>query len=180
MEVHYWTVGIKFWHLSLSKIYIECLSDSNLTEVEFKDMHLIISFPLPLQIFTLYVQKSHKGITRLTRSLLQMTMMRYWKVKVIQSCLTLCDPEGIQCMELSRPEAWKCECALSRSVVSDSATPWTVALQAPLSMGFSRPEHWSGLPCPPPGIFPNQVSHIAGGFFTSWATKKTLHYWNKI
>ena len=31
------------------------------------------------------------------------------------------------------------------------ATPWTVALQAPLSVGFSRQEYWSGLPCPPPG-----------------------------
>ena len=29
-------------------------------------------------------------------------------------------------------------------------TPWTVAHQAPLSMGFSRQEYWSGLPCPPP------------------------------
>ena len=37
---------------------------------------------------------------------------------------------------------------LGRSVVSDSVTPWTVALQAPLSMGFSRQEHWSGLPRP--------------------------------
>ena len=31
------------------------------------------------------------------------------------------------------------------------ATPWMVARQAPLSMGFSRREHWSGLPGPPPG-----------------------------
>ena len=30
------------------------------------------------------------------------------------------------------------------------AVPWTIALQAPLSMGFSRREHWSGLPCLPP------------------------------
>ena len=30
-------------------------------------------------------------------------------------------------------------------------TPWTVARQAPLSVGFSRQEYWSGLPCPPPG-----------------------------
>ena len=30
------------------------------------------------------------------------------------------------------------------------ATPWAVALQSPLSMEFSRLEHWSGLPCPPP------------------------------
>ena len=35
------------------------------------------------------------------------------------------------------------------------ATPWTVACQAPLSLGFSRQEHWSGLPCPPPGDLPN-------------------------
>ena len=36
--------------------------------------------------------------------------------------------------------------------MSDSfTTPWTVACQAPLSMGFPRQEYWSGLPFPPPG-----------------------------
>ena len=35
------------------------------------------------------------------------------------------------------------------------ATPWAVARQAPLSLGFSRQEYWSGLPCPPPGDLPN-------------------------
>ena len=35
------------------------------------------------------------------------------------------------------------------------ATPWTVACQALLSMGFSRQEYWSGLPCPPPGDIPD-------------------------
>ena len=34
-------------------------------------------------------------------------------------------------------------------------TLWTIANQAPLSMGFSRQEYWSGLPCPPPGDLPN-------------------------
>ena len=34
-------------------------------------------------------------------------------------------------------------------------TPWTVACQAPLSMGFSRQEYWSGLPFPSPGGLPN-------------------------
>ena len=34
-------------------------------------------------------------------------------------------------------------------------TPWTVACQAPLSMGFSRQEYWSGLPCPSPGDLPD-------------------------
>ena len=35
------------------------------------------------------------------------------------------------------------------------ATPWTLPHQAPLPMGFSRKEYWSGLPCPPPGDLPN-------------------------
>ena len=35
------------------------------------------------------------------------------------------------------------------------ATPWTVAYQAPLSMGFSRQEYWSGVPLPSPGDLPN-------------------------
>ena len=40
----------------------------------------------------------------------------------------------------------------SCSVVSDSfAAPWTVACQAPLSMGFSRQGYWNGLPFPSPG-----------------------------
>ena len=43
----------------------------------------------------------------------------------------------------------------SHSVVSDSLRPpWTVAYQAPLSMGFSRQEYWSGLPFPSPGDLP--------------------------
>ena len=35
------------------------------------------------------------------------------------------------------------------------AIPWTIAHQAPLNMGFSRQEYWSGLPCPPPGDLPD-------------------------
>ena len=63
----------------------------------------------------------------------------------------------------------------SRSVMSDSTKPWTVAHQAPLSMGFSRQEYWSGLPYPPPGdllkpgiklVFP-AYSALAGGFLTT-------------
>ena len=34
-------------------------------------------------------------------------------------------------------------------------TLWTVSCQASLSMGFSRQEHWSELPCPPPGDLPS-------------------------
>ena len=42
----------------------------------------------------------------------------------------------------------------SLSRVQLFATPWTVAHQAPLSMGFSRQEDWSGLPFPSPGDLP--------------------------
>ena len=48
-----------------------------------------------------------------------------------------------------------CACSFP-SVMSDSfATPWIVAHQVPLSMGFSQQEYWSALPCPPPGDFPD-------------------------
>ena len=39
--------------------------------------------------------------------------------------------------------------------MSDSVTPWTVARQTPLPMGFSRQEYWSRLPFPPPGDPPD-------------------------
>ena len=41
------------------------------------------------------------------------------------------------------------------SCVQLFVTPWTVACQAPLSMGFSRQEYWSGLPFPPPRDLPD-------------------------
>ena len=45
-----------------------------------------------------------------------------------------------------------CSCVLSRfSCIQHFATLWTVAHQAPLSMGFPRQQYWSGLPCPLPG-----------------------------
>jgi len=40
------------------------------------------------------------------------------------------------------------------------ATPWTVARQTPLSMGFPRQEYWNGLPFPSPGIFLAQGSNL--------------------
>ena len=54
-------------------------------------------------------------------------------------------------------------------------TPWAVARQAPLSMGFSRQEYWSGLPFPAPGDLPDpgiesaslMSPALAGGFFTT-------------
>ena len=62
-------------------------------------------------------------------------------------------------------------CVYACSVVSDSATPWTVAHQAPLSMEFPRQEYWNGLPFPPPGDLPDPgiksvFLALAGRFFT--------------
>ena len=54
------------------------------------------------------------------------------------------------CAENTR---YVCACQVI-SVRSDSVTPWTVAHRAPRSMGFPRQEHWSRLPCPPPGALP--------------------------
>ena len=67
--------------------------------------------------------------------------------------------------------------SVSRSVVSDSFDPWTVARQAPLSMGFSRQEYWGQLPFPSPGDLPDPeieptVSCTAGRLFTVCATRE--------
>ena len=64
---------------------------------------------------------------------------------------------------------------VSCSVIPLFATPWTIAHQGPLSMGFSRQEYWSGLPFPPPGNLPDlgiklaflTSPALAGGFFTT-------------
>ena len=59
------------------------------------------------------------------------------------------------------------------------AAPWTLSRQASLSMEFPRQEYWSGLPCPPSGVFPTQELNFclwylllcqAGGFFTTHTT----------
>ena len=69
---------------------------------------------------------------------------------------------------------------VSCSVMFNSVTPWTVTHQAPLSMGFSRQEFWSGCHALLQGIFQprdrTQVSCIAGRFFTIWATREDLKY----
>ena len=49
------------------------------------------------------------------------------------------------------PEVGHCGFVLVIKLCPTLATSWTVACQAPLSMGFSRQEYWSGLPLPSPG-----------------------------
>ena len=59
------------------------------------------------------------------------------------------------------------------------ATPWTIAHQVHLSMGFSRQEYWYRLPCSPPGDLPDlgiepMSPALAGRFFTSSTTWKAV------
>ena len=87
--------------------------------------------------------------------------------KLLQSCPTLCNPiDGsppgssvpgilqariLEWVTISFSNAWKWKVKVkSLSHVRLLVTPWTAAYQAPLSMGFSRQEYWSGVPLPSP------------------------------
>ena len=87
--------------------------------------------------------------------------------KLLQSCLTLCDPidssppgsaipgilqaRTLEWVAISFSNAWKWKVKVkSLSHIWLFATPWTAAYQAPPSMGFSRQEYWSGVPLPSP------------------------------
>ena len=87
--------------------------------------------------------------------------------KSLQSCPTLCDPidrspavspipgilqaRTLGWVAISFSSAWKWKVKVkSFSPVQLFSTPWTAAHQAPPSMGFSRQEHWSGVPLPSP------------------------------
>ena len=71
-------------------------------------------------------------------------------------------------------------------------TPWNVARQPPLSVGFSRQEYWSGLPFPPPGDLPDPGIKLmppasGGGFFTTELLGKPsilyiflLKFWRQV
>ena len=81
-------------------------------------------------------------------------------------------------------------CMLVTSVVFHSLWPCTITYQAPLSMGFSRQEYWSGLPCPPPGDLPNpgikpmslMSPMLAGNIFTNTITWEvpSVTYWTVL
>ena len=85
--------------------------------------------------------------------------------KSLQSCRTLCDPidppgspvpgilqaRTLEWVAISFSNAWKRKVkGKSLSPLRLSATPWTAAYKAPLPMGLSRQEYWSGVPLPSP------------------------------
>ena len=71
-----------------------------------------------------------------------------WGILLLKTCVCVC----------------VCVCVCD-STVSDSATPWTVAPQAPLSMEFSRQEHWTGLPFPSSGDLPDPQINLGSFAF---------------
>ena len=106
--------------------------------------------------------------------------------KLLQSCPTLCDPKDgsppgspvpgilqartLEWVAISFSNAWKWkEKVKSFSYVRLLATPWTAAYQAPLSLGFSRQEYWSGVPLLSPfqSPSPHQIFYL---FPVSWSS----------
>ena len=100
--------------------------------------------------------------------------------KSLQLCPTLCDPidssppgspvpgilqaRTLEWVAISFSNAWKWKVKVkSLSHVRLLVTPWTAAYQAPPSMGFSRQEYWSGVPCPAKRVL------IPAGPYLEWA-----------
>ena len=119
-------------------------------------------FPLRL---TDLISLQSKGLSRVFSSLSAAAA-----AKSFQSCPILCDPidgsppgspvpgilqaRTLEWAAISFSNAWKWKVKVkSLSRVRLLATPWTAAYQAPLSMGFSRQEYWSGLPLPSPPAY---------------------------
>ena len=105
---------------------------------------------------------------------------------VMDGGLACCGPWGCKESETTERLNWTdsgylilCVCVLNHlSCAQLFVIPWTVACQAPLSVGFSRQEYWSGLPFPTPADLPDPRIEpayltspaLAAGFFTSSAT----------
>ena len=108
---------------------------------------------------------------------IKVTVIHAAAARLLQSCLTLCNPidgclpgspvPGILqartpewvAISFSNASKWRVK-VKSLSGVQLLATPWTAAHQAPPSMGFSRQEYWSGVPLPSPTVI-HGVTFIA-------------------
>ena len=115
--------------------------------------------------------------------------------KSLQSCLTLCDPidgsppgpavpgilqaRTLERVAISSSNAWKWKVKVkSLSRVRLLATPWTAAYQAPLSMGFSKQEYWSGVPLPSPDDVARNRFSLSSPFFHLPASSNSIYSFN--
>ena len=119
--------------------------------------------------------------------------------KSLQSCLTLCDPidgsppgspvpgilqaRTLEWVAISFSNAWKWKVKVkSLSPVRLLATPWTAAYQAPPTVGFSRPEYWSGVPLPSSstmfqfGIWVNLSGLSFAIYWPIWSLSRSVPY----
>ena len=103
--------------------------------------------------------------------------LSFWKGNIKRNQNIILCPR-MEARQLSFVDTSACVCAQSLSRVWLFVTPWTVAHQASLSMGFSRLQYWSGFSFPSPGALPDPgIEHVspvspalAGGFFRHSAT----------
>ncbi|CAI9152781.1 unnamed protein product [Rangifer tarandus platyrhynchus] len=80
-----------------------------------------------------------------------------------------------------RIDTYTCVHSKSSQPCPTLCNPWTAAHQAPLSMGFSRQEYWSGLPCPIPGDFQTQGLNPCLLHLLHWqASSLPLGHWRSL
>ena len=106
-----------------------------------------IAFKRIIYYNSIWVQLKHPSVFSLFK-------IFNWRIIALQCCVIYCHTFTW----ISHRYTWVsyvCKWVKSLSRVRLFATPWTVAHQAPPSMGFSRQEYWSGLPIPSPGDLPN-------------------------
>ena len=132
----------------------------------FRKIKLVSPLSFPSPNFEILLLHSHRRLYRESLYLLKFPL-KYLSAaaKSLQSCLTLCHPidgsppgsatpgilqaRTLEWVAISFSNSWKWKVKVkSLSRVWLFVTPWTAAYQAPLSMGFSRQEYWSGLQLP--------------------------------
>ena len=136
-------------------------------QIDAETMETVRDFIFLGSKITADVDCSHEIKRRLLLGRKAMTDLTAAAAKSLQSCPTLCDPidgsppgspvpgilqaRTLEWVAISFSNAWKWKVkVMSLTRVRLFATSWTAAYQAPLSMGFSRQEYWSGVPLPSP------------------------------
>ena len=150
-------ISFSIWTLSLYYYIKHKITVSVLIQYKIWSIHPVFLIKISLRIFT-----CSRSIPRTTNMFIFLgTQFSLFNTVTVQNVSILLSPSPRYIQDFSL--SWilihiqlilLCVC-VSHSVVSDSANPWSVARQAPLSMGLSRQEYWSELPCPPPGDLPN-------------------------
>ena len=136
--------------------------------------YIYVTYNVYVMSYSIYVTYNVTYIVHVTYNVLQYLCNLQW-CKVHLKCVPIC-----ACMHAQ---------LLSRALLL--ATSWTVARQAPLSMGFSRQEYWSGLPFLPPRDLPNPRTKptspaLVGGYFITKPLGKLritywkIHKWNSM